>query len=37
METRDRLFIDNEWVAPATDRTIAVISPINEVVYALTH
>ena len=36
METRDRLFIDNEWVAPATDRTIDVISPINEEVYART-
>ena len=36
METRDRLFIGNEWVAPATDRTIDVISPITEEVYART-
>ena len=33
METRDRLFIGNEWVAPATERTIDVISPITEEVY----
>ena len=36
METRDRLFIGNEWVAPATDSTIDVISPITEEVYART-
>ena len=36
MQTRDRLFIGNEWVAPATDRTIDVISPITEEVYART-
>jgi aldehyde dehydrogenase (NAD+) len=36
METRDRLFIGNEWVKPATDRTIDVISPITEEVYART-
>jgi aldehyde dehydrogenase (NAD+) len=36
METRDRLFIGNEWVAPATDATIDVISPISEEVYART-
>jgi aldehyde dehydrogenase (NAD+) len=36
METRDRLFIGNEWVAPASDRTIDVISPITEEVYART-
>ena len=36
METRDRLFIGNEWVAPATDGTIDVISPITEEVYART-
>ena len=36
METRDRLFIGNEWVAPATERTIDVISPITEEVYART-
>ncbi|MGH3676449.1 MAG: aldehyde dehydrogenase [Mycobacterium sp.] len=36
METRDRLFIGNEWVEPATERTIDVISPITEEVYART-
>ncbi len=36
MQTRDRLFIGNEWVAPATNRTIDVISPITEEVYART-
>ena len=36
METRDRLFIGNEWVAPSTDQTIDVISPITEEVYART-
>jgi aldehyde dehydrogenase (NAD+) len=36
MQTRDRLFIGNEWVAPATDATIDVISPITEDVYART-
>jgi len=36
MQTRDRLFIGNEWVAPATDGTIDVISPITEDVYART-
>ncbi|MGH3678619.1 MAG: aldehyde dehydrogenase family protein, partial [Mycobacterium sp.] len=36
METRDRLFIGNEWVEPATDHTIDVISPITEEVYART-
>jgi aldehyde dehydrogenase (NAD+) len=36
METRDRLFIGNEWVAPATEATIDVISPISEEVYART-
>jgi betaine-aldehyde dehydrogenase len=36
MQTRDRLFIGNEWVAPATDGTIEVISPITEEVYAQT-
>jgi betaine-aldehyde dehydrogenase len=36
MQTRDRLFIGNEWVAPATDSTIDVISPITEDVYART-
>jgi betaine-aldehyde dehydrogenase len=36
MQTRDRLFIGNEWVAPATDDTIDVISPITEDVYART-
>ena len=30
MQTRDRLFIGNEWVAPATDGTIEVISPHTE-------
>jgi acyl-CoA reductase-like NAD-dependent aldehyde dehydrogenase len=36
VEIRDRLFIGNEWVEPATDRTIDVISPITEEVYART-
>ena len=36
METRDRLFIGNEWVAPAGSGTIDVISPITEEVYART-
>lgn len=36
MEIRDRLFIGNEWVEPSTDRTIDVISPITEEVYART-
>src|ERR1700754_2200096 len=36
MQTRDRLFIGNEWVAPATDNTIEVISPITEEIYART-
>src|SRR6187401_2380482 len=36
METRDRLFIGNEWVAPTTNGTIDVISPITEDVYART-
>ncbi len=36
MQTRDHLFIGNEWVAPATDSTIDVISPITEDVYART-
>jgi betaine-aldehyde dehydrogenase len=36
VEVRDRLFIGNEWVEPATDRTIDVISPTTEEVYART-
>ena len=36
MEVRDRLFIGNEWVEPATDAVIEVISPISEEVYART-
>jgi hypothetical protein len=30
MQTRDRLFIGNEWMPPATDSTIDVISPITD-------
>jgi aldehyde dehydrogenase (NAD+) len=36
VEIRDRLFIGNEWVEPSTDRTIDVISPTTEEVYART-
>jgi aldehyde dehydrogenase (NAD+) len=36
MEIRDRLFIGNEWVEPSTSRTIEVVSPITEDVYART-
>jgi betaine-aldehyde dehydrogenase len=34
MVRRDRLFIGGEWVAPATDRTLEVISPFTEEVVA---
>jgi aldehyde dehydrogenase (NAD+) len=34
VEIRDRLFIGNEWVEPATDATIDIISPTTEDVYA---
>jgi betaine-aldehyde dehydrogenase len=36
VEVRDRLFIGNEWVEPATSATIDVISPTTEEVYART-
>ncbi|MCU1396359.1 MAG: NAD-dependent aldehyde dehydrogenase [Ilumatobacteraceae bacterium] len=36
MEIKDRLFIGNEWVEPATGATIDVISPTTEEVYART-
>ena len=36
MEIRDRLFIGNEWVEPSTDRTIEVVSPTTEEVFART-
>ena len=34
METKDTLFIGGEWVAPATNQTIEVISPFTEQVFA---
>lgn len=36
MEIRDQLFIGNEWVEPSTDRTIDVVSPTTEEVFART-